>query len=194
VRNVGGRRELALLQLLADARQKLGKREDLDSSKDLNITLQRMLHRLDPYTTWIDPESKRKFDDEITGNFTGIGIQIRKDLKTDQLLVVTPIIHSPAYKAGLQTGDLIVSIKRRVNEYGKRLPKPEEIHTKGLSINKAVKLIKGQENTPVTLTIVREGRTAPFDVTIQRGLVEVESVLGYKRKKNDSWDFMIDKK
>jgi C-terminal peptidase prc len=186
--------ELALLQLLAEARQKLGKREDLDNNKDLNVTLQRMLHRLDPYTTWIDPESKKKFEEEIDGNFRGIGIQIRKDQKTDQLLVVTPIKDSPAYKAGLQTGDLISVIKREVDEFNKPLAKREHIPTAGLSIEKAVKLIKGQENTPVTLTIVREGKDAPFDVTIKRGLVEVESVLGHRRKANDKWDFMIDKK
>jgi carboxyl-terminal processing protease len=66
------------------------------------------------------------------------------------------------------------------------------VPTKGLPLTKAVKLILGQEGTRVTLKIQREGVAKPFDVTITRGLVEVESVLGYKRKPSDDWDFMID--
>ena len=79
LKNAKVMREVRLLALLAEARQALGKREDLDNQKDLNVTLQRMLHQLDPHTTYIDPETKLKFDNDIQGNFTGIGIQIRKD-------------------------------------------------------------------------------------------------------------------
>src|SRR5262249_28816835 len=91
LKKVGDLKESDLTVLLADVRQALGKREDLDKHKDLDVTLQRMLSHFDPYTTYIDPETKRKFDDETNGNFTGIGIQIRKDAGTDMLLVVTPI-------------------------------------------------------------------------------------------------------
>src|SRR5262249_34822326 len=79
---------VALNELLADARQALGTREDLEKHKDVDITLLRMLSHLDPYTTYIDPESKRRFTDEIQGNFTGIGIQIRKDTLRALLLLV----------------------------------------------------------------------------------------------------------
>ncbi len=185
-------RQLQLL--LAEARLALGKREDLDDQRDLNITLQRMLHHLDPHTTYIDPETKKKFDDEIRGNFTGIGVQISKDAATDQLMVVTPIKGSPAYKAGLWAGDLITTIIREVDSEGNRLDQVERIPTKGLSLNKAVKLILGQKNTKVKLTVQREGRDKPFDVEITRGKVEVESVLGVRRRNDDSWDYLIDSK
>jgi C-terminal peptidase prc len=185
-------RQLALL--LAEARQKLGKREDLEDHKDLNVTLQRMLHHLDPHTTYIDPETKKKFDDEIRGNFTGIGVQISKDAATDQLLVVTPIKGSPAYKAGLWAGDLITTIIREVDSDGNKLDKPERIPTRGLPLNKAVKMILGQPQTKVKLTIQREGVQKPFDVAITRGKVGVESVLGARRLKDDSWDYVLDHK
>src|SRR5262249_7447706 len=96
-----------LQHLLAKARQELGTREDLDSNKDITITLQRMLSHLDPHTNYFDPETKKRLDTDIGGNFTGIGVQIRKDVASDMLLVVTPIKGSPAYKAGLWAGDII---------------------------------------------------------------------------------------
>jgi len=186
--------EADLTVLLADARQGLGKREDLDNNKDLDVTLRRMMNHLDPYTTWIDPESKKKFDQDINLNFTGIGIQIRKDAATDQLLVVTPIKGSPAYRAKILAGDLITKVTRDVDSDGKPLDPPEVIETKGLPLNDAVKKILGMTGTKVRLTVVREGEDKPLQFEITRGRVEVESVLGYKRKANDDWDYMIDPK
>jgi carboxyl-terminal processing protease len=187
-----GETELAVL--LADARQGLGKREDLDKHKDIDITLQRMTSHLDPYTTYIDPETKAKFDNDIKGYFTGIGIQIRKDTATDQLLVVTPIKGSPAYKAGLQAGDIITTVTTaKVHPKTKEpLDEIEVIPTKGLPLNDAVKRILGKENTKVKLTVVREGSDKPLEFEIIRNKVTVESVLGHKRKTDDDWDFMID--
>jgi carboxyl-terminal processing protease len=193
LKNAQGMREPQLLALLAEAREELGQREDLDNQKDLTITLNRMLHKLDPHTTYIDPETKKKFDEEISGNFTGIGVQIRKDLASDQLLVVTPIMGSPAYKAKLMAGDIITTIVRDVDSDGKQIPH-EEISTKGMPINKAVKLIQGQENTLVKLRVRREGEAKPLEVSIQRGRIEVESVLGARRKADDRWDYVIDHK
>jgi C-terminal peptidase prc len=186
--------EADLTVLLADARQALGKREDLDKHKDLDITLRRMMNHLDPYTTWIDPESKKKFDQDINLNFTGIGIQIRKDAATDQLLVVTPIKGSPAYRAKILAGDIVTKVTREVDSDGKALDPPEVIQTKGLPLNEAVKKILGMAGTKVKLTVVREGEDKPLEFEITRGRVEVESVLGYKRKANDDWDYLIDAK
>jgi C-terminal peptidase prc len=185
-------RKRELQDLLTDARQALGKREDLDKHKDIDITLQRMLVHLDPYTTYIDPVMLDKFRQEVSGNFTGIGIQIRKDSSTDQLLVVTPIKDSPAYKAGLLAGDIITTIKRDVDSKGKALATTSVTPTKGLALNEAVNIIKGQPGTEVTLTVKREGVEQPLDVRVTRARIEVESVLGYKRKSNDDWNYWID--
>src|SRR5438477_13049597 len=112
-----------------------------------------MMHHLDPYTTYIDPEERARFDSDINSNFTGIGIQTRKDAATDYLLVVTPIKGSPAYKGGLQAGDLITSVTREVDSDGNPLNPVEVLSTKGLSLNDAVKKILGKVNTKVKLTV-----------------------------------------
>ncbi len=187
-------KEADLTVLLTDVRQALGKREDLAKHKDLDITLQRMTGHLDPYTTYIDPETVAKFNTDVQGHFTGIGIQIRKDTATDQLLVVTPIKGSPAYKAGLQAGDIITSVETaKIDEKTKEpLDEMEVIQTKGLPLNAAVKRILGKADTKVKLTVLREGSDKPLEFEITRGRVTVESVMGYKRKTDDDWDFLID--
>jgi C-terminal peptidase prc len=185
-------KESELKRLLADVRERLGKREDLDNHKDLDVTLQRMLANLDPYTTYIDPETKAKFDQDINSTFTGIGIQIRKDPVSDMLKVVTPIKGSPAYKIGLKAGDLITKIIREVDSRGNKLDPVEEIPTKGLALSDAVKKILGQPDTKVKLTVQRDGVSEPMTFEITRGRVEVETVLGHKRKTDDDWDFLVD--
>lgn len=193
LKKVADLKESELVTLLADARQALGKREDLDNHKDIDITLQRMLFKhLDPYTTYIDPEQKKRMDQDIGGRFPGVGIQIRKDSVSDQLLVVTPIKNSPAYKAGIQAGDLITTVTREVDSQGKKLDPPEVIPTKGLPLSKAVTKITGMPGTQVKLTVEREGEEKPLEFNLTRGYVEVESVLGFKRKSDDNWDYMID--
>jgi C-terminal peptidase prc len=185
-------KEAELTVLLADARQALGKREDLAKQKDLDITLQRMLSHFDPYTTYIDPESKANFERDTNANFTGIGIQIRKDVASDMLLVVTPIKGSPAYKAGLQAGDIITTVIREVDSEGKPLPQTETLSTKGLLLSDAVKKILGKAGTKVKLLVQREGSDKPVEFEITRGRVEVETALGYKRNDKDNWNYWID--
>ncbi len=186
-------READQVMVLVDARLALGKREDLDNRKDLSITLQRMLSHLDPYTTYIDPETKQKFESETRGNFTGIGVQIRKDAATDLLLVVTPIMGSPAYKAGLQAGDLIVRVLRDVDSTGKALDKTEVLEMKGLALTDAVKKILGKAGTPVRLIISRDGKEQ--EITVIRGRIDTESVLGYRREPDtNAWNYWVDEK
>lgn len=193
LKDVADMNEEQLTELLADARQAVGKREDLDKHKDIDWTLKRMLHKhTDPYTTYIDREEKERMTREIRGRFPGVGIQIRKDSATDQLLVVTPIKGSPAYKAGIQAGDLITTVTREVDSEGKTLDPPEVLPTKGMKLNDAVEKITGKPGTKVRLTIQREGVDKPIEFNLTRGFVDVESVLGFKRKADDSWDYMID--
>jgi C-terminal peptidase prc len=178
--------------VLADARGRLGNREDLGSHKDVDLTLQRMLLKLDPHTTYFDPETKRRLDQEMRGSFYGIGVQIRKHELTDTLQVVTPIKDSPAYKAGIVAGDLITKITREVDSNGRPLTPVEVLPTKGLPLSDAVKKILGQPRTRVKITIQREGESDPKEFEIVRAMVELESVVGVKRKPDDSWDFWLD--
>jgi carboxyl-terminal processing protease len=184
--------EKDLTNLLADVRQRLGQREDLANHKDLDISLQRMLQHLDPYTTYIDPDMLGRFTGETEGRFKGIGIQIRTDSSKGGLLVVTPIKGSPAYAAGIKAGDLITKIIREVDAEGNPLATPEIVSTKGMTSDDAVKKIKGKPGTKVKLAIAREGVDHPLEFEVTRSVVEVETVLGINRKGNDEWNFFVD--
>jgi C-terminal peptidase prc len=190
--DVKNMKEDALTNLLTDIRLRLGKREDLANHKDIDYALQRMMMPLDPYTTYIDPEQLAQFKREMGGNFTGIGVQIRVDLASSQLLVVTPILGSPAHKAGMQAGDIITTVIREHDSNGNKLVPPETIPTKGMAISDAVKKIIGKPGTKVKLTVEREGVEDPIEFEITRGTVEMESVLGFERKSDDSWDYLLD--
>jgi len=184
--------EEKLTLLLAEMRQTLGKREDLDKHHDLDWTLQMMLRNLDPYTTYVDPEQLAKFKQDTQGFFNGIGIQIRKDSISDRLLVVTPIKGSPSYRAGLEAGDIIKTIVREVDSDGEKLNPAEMIDTKGLNLQDAVKKILGKAGTDVKLVIERDGKD--MTVTLTRAQIVTESVLGVKRDASDEWSYMIDDK
>lgn len=180
-------------EVLVAARLNLGRREDLDGNKDADLAITMMLASLnDPYTTYYDKEMIKKAESQLRGRFSGVGIQIRRDLVSDALLVATPIKGSPAYKAGIQAGDLIVGIKRDSDPEGNPLTseQPTEFTTKGMKTDTALEIILGKPGVPVTLVIDSFGEKR--DVTIKRGLVSVETVLGVKRGANDEWSYWLD--
>ncbi len=180
-----------LRELLVDARERLGKREDLDNHKDIDDALLRMLRHLDPYTNFISPEDLRHTESDVSGEFIGVGIQVRKD-DSDHLQVITPIYGSPAFKAGVQAGDIITTITRLVDDTGKPLAKPQAVSTKGLNVNDAVKAIFGLPGTRVKLTVQRKGSEKPIDLEMERQPVTTESVYGARRKADGKWDYWVD--
>jgi C-terminal peptidase prc len=181
-----------LTALLTDARERLGKREDLDKHKDIDSALLRMLHHLDPYTTFYTPDELRHAETEVSGEFIGVGIQVREDGETHQLKVITPIYGSPAFKAGIQAGDVVTTITRLVDDNGKPLDPPQAVPTKGMSVNDAVKTILGPPGTKVKLTVERAGAEKPIDFEVERQPVTTESVFGVRRKSDGKWDFWVD--
>ncbi len=188
-----GMKKEDLLRLMEDARKPLGKREDFERDRDVEISIQAGIYKLvDPYTDYTDKDKVDEREKDLQGFFTGIGVVIRRDLAKDALLVVSPIKGSPAYNAGLKAGDYIVKIRREVDNKGEKLPQPEDTSTQGLKVQDAVKLILGTPGTKVKVYVEREGLKEPKEYEIARGLVEVESVLGAKRKDDDSWDYIID--
>ncbi|HEV3145746.1 MAG TPA: S41 family peptidase [Gemmataceae bacterium] len=183
-----------LSDLLVEAREHLGKREDLDGKKDIDLSVQMMMLNLDPYTSYFDKEQVKQMQAQLQGRFTGVGIQIRRDMVRDGLLVLTPIKGSPAYRAGVKAGDLITEIIREVDQDGNKIDPPEVLSTKGMKTDEAVRKILGKAKTKVRLKMVREGADKPIEFEITRGTVDVETVLGVSRKPDDSWNFMIDPK
>jgi carboxyl-terminal processing protease len=182
-------------EALIAARTKLGRREDLENNKDADLSITMMLASLnDPYTVYFDKETVKKVESQFRGRFSGVGIQIRRDLVNDALLVASPIKNSPAYKAGIQTGDLIVGIKRDSDPEGKPLTSemPTEFSTKGMKTEKALDIILGKPGIPITLSIKRGDEIK--DYTIERGFVSVETVMGVVRDEKDNWKYWLDEK
>jgi C-terminal peptidase prc len=179
--------------LLTEAREALGKREDLESKKAEELTIKWIFTRqLDRYSYYVDADVVRRFKADTSGSFTGIGVQIRRDPEKDMLVVITPIKGSPAYKAGVQAGDWIKQIKRQVDSEGKPLAAPEILNAVGMPIDEAIKKIVGNPGTKVTVVFEREGLSNHIELELTRASIVTESVFGVKRNKDDTWDYMLD--
>jgi len=133
------------------------------SSEDLvEDAIQGMLHTLDPHSNYLNREAFGEMRDEQRGMFYGLGIQINKRGPDQPLTIIAPIDGTPAAKAGLQPGDVIARIEGQ--------------DTIGLTVQDAVRKLKGEKGTKVTITIQRAGETASFDVTLLRDEIPTHSV------------------
>lgn len=184
-------------ELLTEARMRLGKREDLDGEKAADVTVRALIGALhDPYAGYFTKEEWLRTQGQLFGRFPGVGIIIRREAVRDGLLVVTPIKASPAFRAGIQAGDLITEIRLEVDKQGKPLADDvKKVHsTKGLKTDDAVNLITGAPDTPVALVVEREGEKEPKVFRITRNYVMVETVHGVKRDAKNDWSYYLDEK
>lgn len=141
-------------------RQELLSKEYTDSQaayKAINDSLKTLG---DPYTRFLDPEQFAKLTSQTSGELSGIGIRLSIDEKTSQLMVIEPLINSPAEKAGIKMGDKILAING----------KPTTL----MSLEQASEEIKGEVGTEIDLKINREEDT--FDLTLVREQIELPSV------------------
>jgi carboxyl-terminal processing protease len=140
------------------------------------------LDRLDPHSQFINPKEFKQFTKSSKGKFGGIGIQLGYDRASGtQLSVITPMVGTPAYDAGILANDLIVKIDGK--------------STERMTLNEAVDLIQGDPGQKITLTVIHEGSKEAVDVEMARAVIEVPAVLGDQRRSDDprEWDFIIDK-
>lgn len=144
----------------------------------LEAAIRGVMRKLDPYSNYIPPKEISRFRTDIDQKFGGIGIQV--GVKNNLITVISPIIGSPAYKAGVQAGDQIVEIEGKSAE--------------GISLADAVKKLKGKPDTEVTFTIARPSTGERKVIKVVRKVVTLETVLGDLRNKDDSWNFLIDEK
>lgn len=121
----------------------------------------------DPYTAFLPPDENKIVEEDLSGSFEGIGIQI--GFKAKNLAVIAPLPDSPAEEAGIKAGDFIVGIK----DEGKKI----DTGTTGITLNEAVKLIRGKAGTKITLLLLRDGLKDPIKVDLQREKVDVPSVI-----------------
>jgi carboxyl-terminal processing protease len=131
------------------------------SDEEAYKAIREMLKKLDdPYTRFMNPEEFKNMQVETSGELTGVGIQLTQDEKTKKLVVISPIEDTPAFTAGILAKDIITKIDGK--------------STVGMDTNQAVSLIRGQANTEVTLTILRD--TKEIDFKLKRAKIEIHPV------------------
>src|SRR3989344_4106640 len=114
----------------------------------------------DPYSVFFSPEEAKSFEDETAGNFSGVGMEV--GIKDKILTVIAPLKDTPAYRANIKPGDKIVKIDGK--------------DTYNLSIEKAIKLIRGEKGTTVVLTILREENKEPIEIKIVRDIINMPTL------------------
>ena len=135
--------------------------QEYASQESAYEAIREMLGELnDPYTRFMDPQEFANMRVETSGELTGVGIQISQDEETNELVVVAPIEDTPAFEAGLATGDIITKIDERTTE--------------GMDINEAVNFIRGPVDSAVTLTVRRETEELVFPII--RARIEIHPV------------------
>src|SRR3954464_7184153 len=134
--------------------------EPVEDKKLITEAINGMLTGLDPHSAYLDQEAFRELQVGTQGQFGGLGIEV--GMEDGFVKVISPIEDTPAYKAGVKPGDLIVKL--------------DDTPVKGMTLNDAVKRMRGKPNTQITLTITRKGETAPIIVTLTRAVIKVQSV------------------
>jgi carboxyl-terminal processing protease len=134
--------------------------EDVDSKKLIYGGIKGMLQELDPHTNFLPPDIYKEFENETSGKFGGLGIEIT--LQDSILTIISPIEDTPAWKAGLKAGDKVVSIDGK--------------STKGLSLAESAQMMRGDIGDTIVLGIVREGFKDKKDFSIKRDTIKIKSV------------------
>lgn len=156
--------------------------EPVDQRQLFDSAMSGMLADLDPYSSYIPPVEYQPFQDVLKQQFEGLGVNLEGPPVVERLAVVTPLAGSPAHKAGVEPGDVILEIDGK--------------STEGMTVPDASKLLRGPEGTAVHLKMRRksleegkEDQILEFD--IRRAALEVESVVGVQRNKEGAWDYFL---
>ncbi len=134
--------------------------EVVDEKKLITDAISGMVSGLDPHSQYFDKKSFKEFREGTTGRFVGVGIEI--GMEDGLVKIVSPIEGTPAFRAGIKSGDLITKIDDSI--------------VKGMTLDQAVKRMRGEAGTKVTLTIFRKNESRSFPVTITRDVIRVQSV------------------
>ena len=134
--------------------------EPVEDKKLITEAISGMLTGLDPHSAYLDQDAFRELQVGTQGEFGGLGIEV--GMEDGFVKIVSPIEDTPAFRAGLKPGDLIVKL--------------DDTPVKGMTLNEAVKRMRGKPKTSIRLTILRKGGTKPFEVTLVRDVIRVQSV------------------
>ena len=134
--------------------------EKVDDRTLLENAIRGMLEGLDPHSSYLDRDAYSDLQEGTSGEFGGLGIEV--GMEDGFIKVISPIDDTPAERAGVKAGDLIIRL--------------DDTPVKGMSLNDAVKEMRGKPDTDITLTILREGEEKPLKLTITRDVIKVKSV------------------
>jgi len=134
--------------------------EQVDDKKLLSDAIAGMVASLDPHSVYLDQKDFAEMQEEVQGKFVGVGVEIA--MEDGYVKIVSPIEDTPAYRAGIKAGDLITRI--------------DNVPVKGLSLDDAIKRMRGEPNSKVMLTIARRGADAPWVVPVERQEIRMASV------------------
>jgi len=134
--------------------------EEVSDHDLLENAIKGMLSGLDPHSTYLDKKAFTSLQEGTRGEFGGLGIEV--GMEDGFVKIVAPIDDTPAYKAGVKSGDLIIRL--------------DEKPVKGMDLADAVKIMRGKPGTDILLTIIREGEEKPLKITITRAIIKVVSV------------------
>jgi len=134
--------------------------DDITDQDLLILAIKGMLAELDPHSVYLDKEAIKNFEESTSGNYGGLGIEIIKEQSF--IKVISPIDDTPASRAGIESGDLITNL--------------DGISVKGMSISDAVKIMRGEPETNIALSILKKGTSEVLDLNLTRQLVKVSSV------------------
>ncbi|MBU1341606.1 MAG: S41 family peptidase [Proteobacteria bacterium] len=150
------------LKLFTDVLEELEKNyvDDVNTEELIHNAIKGMVGNLDPHSSFMPPEAFDELQDDTKGEFSGIGIVIT--MKDGILTVVSPIEGTPAYKAGIQAGDIIIRI--------------DDKSTKDMALWEAVNMMRGPKHKTVLITIIRQDEPASIEYSLQRDLIPMESV------------------
>jgi carboxyl-terminal processing protease len=134
--------------------------ESVEDKKLITEAINGMLVGLDPHSSYLDKDEYKELQIGTHGEFGGLGIQVT--MEDGLVKVISPIEDTPAFRAGIQTGDLIIKL--------------DDTAVKGMSLNEAIKLMRGKPKTPISITIIREGEIEPLVFTLMRDIIKIQSV------------------
>ena len=140
--------------------------DKVDTEKLVHNAIKGMVENLDPHSAFMPPEAFDRLQEDTRGDFSGIGIVIT--LQKGLLTVISPIEGTPAFKAGIQAGDIIIKV--------------DDKSTRGMALWEAVKLMRGPKGEEVIITLIREGASKPIILTLKRNTIPMNSVKSISLK------------
>lgn len=168
-----------LMQVFVDTFEQVERNyvKDVDRRKLMEAAVRGMLQELDPYSSYISPEELQRFNQTVKQEFGGIGIQVDREPRSGRILVISPLPDTPAYKAGVHAGDIITQVMGN--------------DTENMPIARAIELMKGPPGDEVKIKVMHANGQEE-ELTMQRAIIQVKSVLGDQYNKDGQWEFMID--